>query len=124
MPIETIFSDDGERVEILLTGQIHVDDVVEAVRELNAHPDFHRIRYQLVDYTDAEVYLGNQSGSDDIVLLDKQAAENNPNMRIAIIAPTDIAFGSARYWELSLGEAPVEAMVFRAREAAEEWLYR
>ncbi len=124
MPTETNYSDDGERVELVITGDIHVDQVIEAIREINALPGFNQLKYQLVDYSDAKNLEGSQAGSDEIVLLDKQAAKLNPNMRIAIVAPTDIAFGSARYWELSLGEAPIETMVFRDRKSAEEWLYR
>ncbi len=87
MSVETKFSEDGERVEFVITGDIHIDDVVNAVRELNSHPDFMKVKYQLVDYTGLGVYETSRAGSNEMVSLDKQAAEKNPNMRVAIIAP-------------------------------------
>lgn len=124
MPVETKYSDNREFVEILATGSVSAKEIIDNLRSIYADPEFVRLKYQLVDYTGVDDYDGGRADSNAIVSLDHRAAIKNPRMRIAIVATTDVIFGSARYWELSLGETPLETHVFRDREAANAWLFQ
>jgi hypothetical protein len=124
MPININHADNGTFVEFIASGSVSIGDVAEAIRQVYAGSKFAALKYQLVDYSAVEDYESDMNGSRQIVELDKQAAKSNPNMRVAIVAPTDIIFGSARYWELNMGSTPIQPHVFRDRDSAIAWLFQ
>jgi precorrin-6B methylase 1 len=123
LPITLNFSDDGETIEMVGSGDIGHEDILAAVREIYTSPVLAGIKYQLVDYSLVTSYKRVKSAAIEIVNLDRLTALKNPNMKIAIIAPGDLLFASARSWELNLEEAPLETRIFRERGAAETWLF-
>lgn len=117
-------TEDGQFIELIGTGTVCVEDVIEAIQQVYSGPNFKSLRYQLVDYTTVEKYEGNLAGSRQLVELDKKAIKTNSTMRIAIVAPTDIIFGSARYWEIHLADSALKTHVFRDRQSAVAWLFQ
>jgi hypothetical protein len=80
------------------------------------------IEASLYDFTDITAFSANVK---DIMLYSKRCTEMaqlNPNVKMAVIAPKDIAFGMARMWECYVDGVGYVTKVFRFREDAQTWL--
>jgi len=51
-----------------------------------------------------------------------EIARLSPNVKAAVVAPSDLIFGLARMWEMQIDENRWHVKVFRSRELAESWL--
>jgi hypothetical protein len=68
----------------------------------------------------------NISASDvrQIADLELRMADVQPHASVAIVAPTDVAFGMRRMWQVLTEKTGWETMVFRTRQEAEDWVGR
>ena len=123
MPISVNISENGELVEILGSGSITSADIFASLDELYSSDAFGRMKYQLMDHSLVESYSFDGQFAEKSVRLDKDAFARKPDLRFAIVAPSDILFGSTRQWEIRVQSSPHHIRVFRERNKAESWLF-
>jgi hypothetical protein len=123
MSVETVFLHGGVSVHRIASGDVTGQDFVAADNELLAMPEqLARCRYVIMDFT--SISRMNISGADvrQIADLEQRMAAVQPHVTVAIVAPTDVAFGMSRMWEVLAEKTGWETMVFRTRPEAEEWV--
>ena len=122
MPMSIDYIGDGGiiiRGEGLITGS----EIIEANDIIYESPDkIKKIKYQICDLTNASDYSTSESELRAISNQDKKASEINPKMFIAVVGEKDVIFGLARMWEAFSYDSPLETMVFRKMEDAQQWV--
>lgn len=53
---------------------------------------------------------------------DESASKINPNMCTALVGGQDLVYGLARMWKTLTYGAPIQTMVFRKLEDAQQWI--
>ena len=122
MPIYNKYHEDGLGLMQIGHGRITLAEVLVANHELANSPDKTAGRtYGLIDLTDVTEM--------DMTGMDMQAAANvgkrvilQPGAKVAIVAPSDAAFGLSRIWEVFVEPAGWKTRVFRDRAKAFEWV--
>lgn len=122
MPIELQYRDGGEGVVFVCTGVVTASDFDEANREIYAEGRLEKLRYQLIDFTDTERIEISAEDTRRHAEMDRSAAERNPQIAIAVVGPSDIAFGISRMWQVFTDEAKLRSSIFRSVPDAERWL--
>ena len=124
MPIEINDCDDGIGVTILGRGSITdrqwLDEFKKHLTQEEAN--FKKYRYSLSDYSAAtEVDVSNAS-IQAVAKLCVKASKINPYPVVAIVAPSDLAFGLSRMAEIMMTETYWATEVFRSRQEAVKWI--
>ena len=122
MTIKINCIDDGKGIEIIASGCVTGDEIIEAHQEIYSTDNLKRQRYQIIDRTECSEYKVSTEDIERIAVIDKAASKSNPNIVIAIIAPSDLQFGMSRVWEVYVEESKFKTKVFRNRITAEIWL--
>jgi hypothetical protein len=122
MAIEINYLDDGVGIEIVASGIVSGDEVLAAHKEIYSPENLSRQRYQIVDRTRCDYYCVRPDEIKKIAELDITAAKSNPNIRIAIVAPTDLQFGMSRMWQIYVQESPIVTKIFHNRQSADAWI--
>ena len=124
MPVEIKDCDDG--LGVTISGRDSITDqqwLDEFKKHLTQEEDkFRKYRYSLSDYSAVtEVDVSNAS-IQALAELCIQASKINPYPVVAIVAPSDLAFGLARMTETLISETYWKTEVFRSRQEAVEWI--
>lgn len=122
MTITINYIDEGIGIEIIASGTVTGDEIIDAHEEIYSPDNLKKQEYQIIDRTDCKEYLVSNEEIRAIAEIDKNAAQTNPNIVIALIAPTDLQYGISRVWEAYVEEALFKTQVFRDRTSAENWL--
>ncbi len=122
MPVNIIHMEDGGiifKCEGSVTGQ----ELKEANKIIYKDPNkIKQISYQIVDSLDASDVSISSAEIKEIAELDREAFKIHPVMVIALVAEKDLFFGLARMWESFATDGPLETMVFRKMEDAQQWI--
>ena len=124
MPFSTEWVSEGRGVYLsgtgLLTGQEILDAKTSLLRESDRLKGLH---YGLIDLTDVTELGVTRDDVLEFVQVDMQIALNVPRaLAVAIVAPSDLAFGIARMWEAFAEVTRWNTHVFRSRAEADPWL--
>jgi hypothetical protein len=104
----------------LLTGQEILDAKTRLLRESDRLKGLH---YGLIDLTDVTELRVTRDVVLEFVQVDMQIALIVPRpLAVAIVAPSDLAFGIARMWEAFAEVTRWNTHVFRSRAEADPWL--
>lgn len=104
----------------LLTGQEILDAKTSLLRESDRLKGLH---YGLIDLTDVAELRVTRDDVLEFVQVDMQIALSVPRaLAVAIVAPSDLAFGIARMWEAFAEVTRWNTHVFRSRAEADPWL--
>ena len=122
MPVEIKYIDGGDGIELIGKGIVTGDEMCKANTTIYSDDSLFRQKYKLVDFFNVEGFDATHEDSVKFAEQDIKAAKTNPNIRIAVVANDDLAFGIARLWEGYVSESGLETMVFRDREEALKWL--
>lgn len=124
MPFSTEWVTDGRGVRLTGTGVLTGREILEAKTRLLGVPDrLHGLHYGLVDMTDVSELHITRDDVLEFVQADMQIALLVPRpLAVAVVAPTDLAFGIARMWEAFAEVTGWNTHVFRSRADAEPWL--
>lgn len=122
MPIEILDVDGGVGAVVHPWGTVTGQEYVAAIRDHIAQNDFSLFRFSLADLTDVTQLEFPSEFIHRLGELCRAAATQNPDAIIATVAPTDIAFGLARMYEITMAVTSWETMTFRTRAPAEEWV--
>ena len=122
MSINLKFIDDKQGIYVTLEGKVTLEDFKVGASEAYSEENIQTQNYQIIDFTNCSSFDLSSSDMQEIARIDKEASEKNPNIKIAIIAPTDVAFGMSRVYEAYTDETGFDTMVFRNSEDAEAWI--
>ena len=122
MTIKINYLENGAGLEIIASGTVTGSEIIEEHKEIYNAENLKNQKYQIIDRTECKEYLVSNEEVKKIAEIDKKAAETNPNIIIAIVAPTDLQFGISRVWQVYVENSNFLTKVFRERENAENWL--
>jgi hypothetical protein len=123
MAIEIVYTEDCRGgVELLISGTVIGQDIVEALKQVYADKRFGRAKYLLADKTNCTEYTVEPDDVRRIAALDVESAQINPGLIEAHVAPNDILFGTSRMWQAYVSEGRTTSHIFRDRESAIEWI--
>ena len=100
------------------TGILSEDDITDHQARLRADPDFDGKLDQLWDFSGVTAV---EVASATIRQL-ARARSFEAGVKRAVVAPSDVAFGMARMFQMLHEDAPEEMRVFRASAEARRWL--
>jgi hypothetical protein len=123
MAYTTEFVDAGCGVLHTGGGLVTGDEVIDASTcVLQATRDGMQLRYAVADFTDTVAFSVNTDEIKAIARINIAVAEINRDLCVAVIAPSDHAFGMARMWQAHAGPTEWETCVFRDADEARRWL--
>ena len=121
MPYQII--QEGQRLCFTYWGNLTGVEFLESLREHLPDPDeIKNIKVLLSDHsgvtsTDADSHVVRESAH-----MFKQLAEHSLDVKVAVIATSDLIYGFSRMWEVYMDGVPWPHMIFRSADEAEEWL--
>lgn len=122
MPIELQYRDRGAGVVFICIGVVTASDFDQANQEIYSAERVRTLRYQLIDFSDAERIEISADDTRRHAEMDRLAAERNPEIAIAIVGLSDVTFGISRMWQALTDEAKLQSRVFRSNREAARWL--
>ncbi|GAG24608.1 unnamed protein product, partial [marine sediment metagenome] len=119
------FQDDGG---VLITGRgvITVDEANETSAKMNALECERHVPYELCDYSNVEKFDFLTEDVERCARIDTAVDRICPDTAVALVAPSDVAFGMARAWQILVElyeDSGITCAVFRTRAEAEEWIH-
>jgi chorismate mutase len=123
MGLNITFRDAGHGIVMVGTGTLNAQEIIAAKRALLGEPDRVRmLTHGIFSFTEVTSFNASFEEIRELAGVDEQLALLIPDAIVAVVAPRDHEFGTARMWEaLSVGTG-WETYVFRAPEPAEEWI--
>ena len=121
MPIIRII-EDGKLVITLLSGRVSHHELLHSFDELSKiSPNLFELYELVINTHDLQVETSTQMSQE---LTDKAAHVFNSFKRVAVsvVCPTDIAFGLARHFGMSLVNEKIDVAAFRTEDAARRWI--
>jgi hypothetical protein len=105
-------------------GRVDVADMADAAMAMLGDPAFVPGTAQLVDLSGVEASDGSWRALASLAERgkDTEPAARLEGGRLAIVAPSDLAFGLARMYTVAAEPLPLEARAFRDRHDALAWL--
>lgn len=104
------------------TGTLTNDDLMEVDHAIRSHPDFATMDYGIADFSGVMENDIGAIGVQSTAREDSRVADQNPDFRVAIIAPDALMRGFARMWELTGGGDVWETKIFNDLKSARAWL--
>lgn len=124
MPITYSMSEDGEQVELCLTGELSSEEYIAFFRAALAHsaPPI-RMRTTLMDLEQGDVRGLSLAAVREVAALSADEARRNPGeRRMALLVADPLTYGLVRQWDLFTNDARNRIEFFRTRADAEAWL--
>jgi hypothetical protein len=103
-------------------GLVKIDEVVQALEAVMAHPDFRPRLNGIADFRAGDV---EHIRSDDVRRLASLLARHRDAIgpsRTAVVVSRDVTFGMARMFQAFAEATPVETQVFRNMDEARQWV--
>lgn len=122
MAIQINYLDDGIGIEIVASEIVTGDEIISAHEEIYNEENLKKQKYQIIDRTQCTEYRVSSEEVKKIAELDKAAAKSNPNIIIALVAPTTLQYGISRMWQAFVEESCFLTQIFRDRESADKWI--
>ena len=122
MTVRINYLDGGIGIELIASGIVSGDEVLEAHKEIYNEENLHRQRYRIIDRTSCDYYCVRPEEIEQIAELDINAAKINPNIVIALVSATDLQNDMARIWQIYVEKSPLATRIFRDRQSAVAWI--
>jgi hypothetical protein len=124
VPFSTEWVSEGRGVHLAGTGPLTGQEILDAKPRLfRARDRLKSLHYWLIDVTDVTELSITRDDVLEFVQVDMQIALIVPRpLAVAIVAPSDLAFGIARMWHRFAEVTRWNTHVFRSREEADPWL--
>jgi hypothetical protein len=122
MAIHINYIDNGIGIEIIASGTVTGEEIIEAHKEIYNEENLKNQKYQIIDRSHCKEYNVSSKDVQQIAEIDKAASKSNPNIIIALISSTEIQFGMSRMWQTYVEESHFLTNVFRDRKSACEWI--
>jgi len=123
VPVRFNIDIDKRSIETTAASRVTYTDLFEFYRSLRSHPNFANDLCIIFDATLAEGFDLDYDGVRRLSSVSDQFTKLDPPLRVAIIAPGDLAFGLSRMYETMKSASPGSVKVFRDRALAEDWAF-
>jgi hypothetical protein len=122
MAIQINYLDNGIGIEIIATGIVTGEEIIEAHKEIYKPENLKKQKYQIIDRTKCLKYQVTSEEIEIIAQIDNKAAEINPNIKIALVSTTSLQFGMSRMWQAYISDNSFVTKIFQDRKSADEWI--
>ncbi len=122
MTIQVNYLENGIGIELIASGIVTGEEVIEAHKEIYNEEDFKKQRYKIVDRTDCTKYQVYPEEIEKIAEMDDKASRINPNLIIAVISTTSLQYGMTRMWQAYLKNNVFITKNFSDRISADNWI--
>lgn len=122
MPLAVTYSDDEHGVVYAASDKIRGDELVDAVRDVEAARSG-QIWYLLLDFDDvSEVEISTEHLRQLAQTAISTSKSGAPTRLVGIYAKDDLPFALSRMWMVYVEEAGWETAIFRGRAEAVAWI--
>jgi hypothetical protein len=122
MPVRIEFTKDGMGVVLYHEDVVTGDELFNTISSVYNDDKYLTLKYWIGDRTGCTEFLPDANYFKKIAELNKKESLRNPEMLLALIAPTDLQFGMSRMFEVFADESLFRTKVFRDRNTAEKWI--
>ena len=122
MAIQINYIENGIGIEIVASGVVSGEEIIGAHKEIYNETNLENQKYQIIDRSHCKEYKVSPDEIRRIAELDKAASKTNPDIIIALIAPTAHQFGMSRMWQAYIEESHFLTKVFSDRRSADVWI--
>ena len=122
MTIQINYLDNGTGIEIIASGIVTGEEIIEAHKEIYNKENLRKQKYQIIDRSHCTEYQITSGEVEKIAGIDNKASEVNPNILIALISPTSLQFGMSRMWQAYIEDDRFVTKIFQDRKSADEWI--
>ena len=122
MTIQVNYLENGIGIEIIASGIVTGEEVIEAHKEIYNEENFKKQKYKIVDRTDCTKYQVYSEDIEKIAEMDDEASRINPNLIIAVISTTSLQHGMTRMWQAYMKNNVYIIKNFQDRINADNWI--
>jgi hypothetical protein len=122
MTIQVNYLENGIGIEIIASGIVTGEEVIEAHKEIYNEENLKKQKYKIVDRTDCTEYQVYAEDVEKIAEMDDEASRINPNLIIAVISTTSLQHGMTRMWQAYLKNNVYITKNFLDRISADNWI--
>jgi hypothetical protein len=122
MTIQVNYLENGIGIEIIASGIVTGEEVIEANKEIYNEENLKKQKYKIVDRTDCTEYRVYAEDIEKIAEMDDEASRINPNLIIAVISTTSLQHGMTRMWQAYLKNNVYITKNFLDRISADNWI--
>ena len=122
MPIQINNLDKGTGIEIIASGIVTGEQIINANKEIYNEENLYKQRYQIIDRSHCSKYEVFAEEIEAIAEIDNQASEKNPNIIIAVVSTTSIQYGMTEMWRAYLKNDLFVTRNFSDRKSANKWI--
>lgn len=122
MPVKIKYTEDGLGVRFIAHGIATGEEIIEANKKVNTHENFSSLKYKIADRSACDEY--RVSGGDVKIIAgqERDAVVVNPDLVVAMIAPSDLQYGMSRMYQSLMADMGFECEIFRSSEDADMWI--
>ena len=120
MPYKIQWSD--RTVYVRFIGRFTEKDHDQSYREIATHPDFDNLRFDIVDFSDVVIFDYDPTVVERHAHLGAALSLSNPNIKMAIIAPTEEGQAMAWFYKDMAAGSSWDIKVFDSTESAMHWV--
>jgi hypothetical protein len=99
MTIHVNYLENGYGIEIIASGTVTGEEIIDAHKQIYKKETFKKLRYKIVDRTDCSKYQVYPDDIEKIAVMDDDASKINPNIIIAVISTSSLQYGMTRMWQ-------------------------
>lgn len=122
MTVHVKYFENGIGIEIIESGIVTGDEVIEAHKKMYNEENFKKRKYKIVDRTDCTKYQVYPEDIVKIAEMDDEASRINPNLLIAVISTTSLQLGMTRMWQAYMKNNLFITKNFPDRPSADNWI--
>jgi len=122
MTIHVNYLDNGVGIEIIASGTVTGQEIIEAQKEIYNPDHLNTQKYQIIDRTGCTKYQVYAEEIQIIADMDNEAADENPDIIIAVVASTTLQIGMTRMWQAYLRNDCFITKIFPDRKSADRWI--
>ncbi|NRB42919.1 MAG: hypothetical protein HRU20_31355 [Pseudomonadales bacterium] len=122
MPVTIQFNQDSSGVELLATGHVLGQDIIQAKQAIIDHPEVSQLQYQLIDKSDCTEYQVNASDIESIADYDRRINVQCPGILAAIIESKTLRYSLSPLWQAHINSFNMQNASFTSREDALSWI--
>jgi hypothetical protein len=122
MTIHVNYLENGYGIEIIASGTVTGEEIIDAHKQIYKKETFKKLRYKIVDRTDCSKYQVYPDDIEKIAVMDDDASKINPNIIIAVISTTSLQYGMTRMWQAYLTNKLFITRNFSDRISADKWV--
>ena len=123
MPYETLYVDSGRGIHKIGSGLVTSAEIIQSgVHEANNPERISKFKYALIDFSQTTDLQMTPDGVKQLVEVNRKSARVTQGVFVAVVAPSPLAYGLSRMWQIFAEDMGWNAHVFNTRMDALAWL--